>query len=160
MGISIPASEGPRQLGTLTGSSCSSQLVSFRNIEGIFFFFFFKAQFSFLEGAKEAGRESLYEVICQFVMVMIYFQAWDTWKTPSLHPCWAGGLGLLRPRSVELGHTHQSSSRGHPLAKPGAHQTVVILEASPQMENAVSSGLGLITQGSVSVIFLQKMLKA
>lgn len=150
MGISIPASEGPRQMGTLTGSSCSLQK---SYIEGIFFFFF-KAQFSFLEGAKEAGRESLYEVICQFVMVMIYFQAWDTWKTPSLHACWAGGLGLLRPRRAELGHTHQSSSGGHPLAKPGVHQTVVTLESSPKMENAVSSGLGLIAQGSVFVIFL------
>ena len=45
--------------------------------------------------------------------------------------------------------THHSSSHNHSLAEAGVHQTVVTLAASPQVENAVSSGLGVIAKGSL-----------
>ena len=54
-----------------------------------------------------------------------------------------------RPRCAELGCTWHSSSGRHPGPNLGGLLTVVIPEVSPQVANAISSGLSLMAQGSL-----------
>lgn len=73
MVIAIPTLERPKQVGALIGSFCSLQTESLRKGMWRVVFSGFKAQSSFLEGAKEAGRDSLHKVNGQLVMEMICF---------------------------------------------------------------------------------------
>lgn len=116
-------------MGTLTGGSCLLVSVYLRKaMWWAIFFSCFKAQ-SFLEGAKEAGKEPPYAAGCRSVMGVIGFpSSGDSRYAPaelgaqdSLDPevsSWASHACHGRPRSHHRPNPEGPLDSGHPRSFP------------------------------------------